>query len=72
MGEKIDTLAVGKFHNQEIEIELNLPSGKGKSREVHIQTANGRFELVEKEFIQYASSILVAAIHLKVLKDEID
>jgi len=65
MGEKIITLAEGKFFNSEFEIELNAPSRTGQYQEIHIQSNNFRFEVNSKDFHTYAIAILVAERALK-------
>jgi len=68
MGEKIKTLSKGKILSTSFEIELNHPPVSGQDQQVHIQSEKFRFEMDQKDYIQYALSVLVAEKNLKMLK----
>ena len=68
MGEIIKKLADGNFLGSEIEIELNHPPAKGQDQQIHIQSDKFRFEMDKKDFIAFATSIMLAKKNLKSLK----
>lgn len=63
------TLSKGVIFKSEYEIELNSPLSINKDRQVHIQSNNFRFEINEKEFINFALTVLLAEKNLKTLKN---
>lgn len=68
MGEIIKTLAKGKLHKEEFEIELNHPPSAGQDEQIHIQADKFRYEMDKKDYIKYALSVLVAERNFKNLK----
>jgi hypothetical protein len=68
VGEKIVTLASGKFKDNVIDIELNYPPAPGLKRQVHIQSASFRLEFAEDEYLQLSTAVLVVAENLRRLK----
>jgi hypothetical protein len=65
MGEIIKRLAKGKLLDSNIEIELNHPPAAGQDQQIHIQSEKFRFEMDKKDYLKFATSILVAAKNLK-------
>jgi hypothetical protein len=70
MGEIIKNLASVRLQDGiDLQIELNSSvSGKG-GEIVHIQASNFRAEFFKSDFIESATAILVAADHLKKIKN---
>lgn len=65
MGEIIKTLAKGKLLESNIEIELNHPPARGQDQQIHIQSDKFRYEMDKKDYLKFATSILVASKNLK-------
>jgi len=68
MGEKIKILSEGKISNMNLKIELNHPPVAGQDQQIHIQSDKLRFEVDKKDYLLFASSILLAEKNLRKIK----
>ncbi len=68
MGEKIRDLNEINIGGTSLLIELNHSVSKKRKYDIHIQNQKFRMELPDKEFLQIASSILLAKKNLDIMK----
>ena len=69
MGEKIRNITKVSLHDMDVDIELNDGNASSrKSKYIHIQNDRFRLELTDREFIQLAVAVRVAAKKLKSYK----
>ncbi len=70
MGEVIKVLSEMPLGSEDdrIVIELNHSTSRKKEREIHIQNSKFRLAMPEKDFLQIASSFLVAEKNMNIIK----
>lgn len=68
MGEKIKVLSKITLGQSLLEVELNHGTDSSGYREIHIQNEKLRLAISEPEFLQLASSMLLAKRQLELLK----
>lgn len=68
MGEKIRDLSKINIGGADLLIELNHSVSRKRKYDIHIQNEKFRMELPDKEFLQIASSVLLAKKNLENIK----
>lgn len=70
MGEKIKVLTQIKLGETVLDVELNHGTDSSGYREIHIQNPKLRLAMPETEFLQLATSVLLAKRQLELLKNK--
>lgn len=70
MGEKLKVINQVSLHDLNMDIELNAGTAKSNKRQsIHLQNDRFRLELSDKEYVQMAVAIHVAAENIKRVKE---
>lgn len=70
MGEKLKVINQVSLHDLDMDIELNAGTAKSNKRQsIHLQNDRFRLELSDKEYVQMAVAIHVAAEKIKQVKE---